>query len=397
MGELFHPRQLAQERWSSCAPRVERSEHLAADLAGFPLQVADVASPSAVRWIARLRRSSGCARRSARPRASSSSSTATIERGSTSEDSARSCWVRPGCAASTAITPKSRGCSPCGSSTAVKRSRERAPSQFRKNPVNCPSSAGGRSYPASRVREFTPRTLIVCDTNDSWSSPSPAGSSPTAARRRLLGPRHARRHRAVRRGHEGHGPEVLGPGQGGLGRPTWRSRKALQRHRRQRRPAHPRRHPPRRARRRPRSAGAAGCGSRPRSRGALPGARVAGYGSTGDRGLRLQGRPHGVRRRLPDARPRPALRRQPRRPRRSCAPRSAARRSPGAPVHLTGYDALSNTRAATTAPACSSRRSSAASARCSCSPSSSARSWRSCPLLMAIAVDHDLVPASPTG
>ncbi len=51
----------------------------------------------------------------------------------------------------------------------------------------------------------------------------------------------------------------------------------------------------------------------------------------------------------------------------------------GAPVHLTGFDALSQSRAAAaTARACCWRRCSAASARCSCSPSCSARSWRSC-------------------
>ena len=58
------------------------------------------------------------------------------------------------------------------------------------------------------------------------------------------------------------------------------------------------------------------------------------------RDLRLRRRPHHLRGRLPAARPRLGLRREPAPPRRRRARRSRARRSPAQPVHLTGFDAL---------------------------------------------------------
>ena len=87
------------------------------------------------------------------------------------------------------------------------------------------------------------------------------------------------------------------------------------------------------------------------------------------RHVRLRGRPHDVRARLPAARPRLGRSARTRRPRRR---RARARRgrdaSPARPVHLTGFDALrrGQRRRAARARACCSRRCSAASARCWC-------------------------------
>ena len=64
-----------------------------------------------------------------------------------------------------------------------------------------------------------------------------------------------------------------------------------------------------------------------------------GYGSTGDRRVRLRGRPHGFRLRLPAAQRRP-VRGQHRRGTRPEEARRRDRRSPAARSNVTGYDAL---------------------------------------------------------
>ena len=73
-----------------------------------------------------------------------------------------------------------------------------------------------------------------------------------------------------------------------------------------------------------------------RSPGACPGARIAGYGSTGDKAFVSKDGRTAFARRLPAARPGPAVRRQPRRPRSRRAPRWRAygRRRARAPDRL---------------------------------------------------------------
>src|SRR5260370_263557 len=75
----------------------------------------------------RARRSPGWGRRSASPAASSSSITATIELGSIPVCSCSCCWLSPGCAAISVITPKSRGCSPFSLTAAANRRRDASP------------------------------------------------------------------------------------------------------------------------------------------------------------------------------------------------------------------------------------------------------------------------------
>ena len=75
--------------------------------------------------------------------------------------------------------------------------------------------------------------------------------------------------------------------------------------------------------------------------GAARAARVAGYASTGSTRVRLQGRAHDVHRRLPAAGPQPAFGDNPKAAKKRDAPRSQGATVAGAPVHLTGFDALS--------------------------------------------------------
>ena len=102
---------------------------------------------------------------------------------------------------------------------------------------------------------------------------------------------------------------------------------------------------------------------------ALPGARVAGYASTGDTRLRLA-RTGARRSRSPTRRrdPDQPFGDNPKAREGGDARRSRGATVGGAPVHLTGFDALPGSeRRQATARACCSRRCSAASARCSCS------------------------------
>ena len=132
-------------------------------------------------------------------------------------------------------------------------------------------------------------------------------------------------------------------------------------HRRRQRAARPGRHPARRQDGRLAGRPLRARQGRRRLAKALPGSRIASYASTGDRDFVST---TGARPSRSSTRRRTRTRRSARTPSAEKAARAALQGATvgGAPVHLTGFDALQDDRRATTARACCSRRCSAASA-----------------------------------
>ncbi len=143
-------------------------------------------------------------------------------------------------------------------------------------------------------------------------------------------------------GDEGDRPEVLGSRQGGLGDER-RDHRALPRYWGRHGPDRAGGHAPAgRDRQLARRATRSSTQIDNKLEQALPGARIASFASTGDRAFVSKRRAHHVRDRLSEAGPEFRLRREPRR--RQGRPRGARATSTiaGAPVHVSGFDALQN-------------------------------------------------------
>ena len=371
----------------SCArSAVERREQLPPGRRARACGPAASVSRPAVGDVQRVRAAVGrVRRRSTRPPVSSSSIVATIELGSIPVRLPSACWVIAPSASSTFSAPHIRVFSPSSSIRSANRFAATIPIRLSRKPV-CASARRGDRGPLVVDAQAHQRSVatnchrqIVSATNHLPGQRTRgvrrrddsirAGYSRTDGSSRLSGSSSRRRHRDGRLGDEGLQHKFSVPGREGFETNRAIARR-LRHRRRQQRAARPGRDAARRhavdspAVRR-------GC---ERRRGEAPARRSPASASPRTRrpATARSSRRTGARRSCsPTRRPTTSRSATTRRRPRGRAPRSRGDTIAGAPVHLTGLDALPEPdRRLATGRACCSRRCSAAWARCSC--------WRSC-------------------